>query len=197
MNTAFVSHFLELFILIVAVVTMISTVAIGVFAFRGWRETKELIDRLDRLEGRLKEEMLRREARATVFDLLLEKTTLIRSLIAKSRMQHLIVAIKPRIANNVLGAVADPDGQFLRMEGGINHIERLLAKNDYEQRLSASKREDRELALEALVQEYGDDRTVLMLERFIRFAPPDEAGRYETARKELLARLAKPWVSMS
>ncbi|SFJ93815.1 hypothetical protein [Bradyrhizobium sp. cf659] len=190
MNSSDASHMIEILILVVALVTVITTIAIGVFAFRGWRETREMMRRVENGEKKVAELRQTLRSYSIVVDLVLVKTSLIRKLIAGDRMQQYLLTLDPRIARDELGEDMDARESFKELVSRLNEIEWLLAKNDHEHRLFSSDTTDVGLAIEALIQNYGDGGTVEMFDKLARLSKEDER-RYQRARSQLLERMTR------
>lgn len=189
MSSSDASHLIEIFILIVALVTMIATIAIGVFAFRGWRETREIVGRIESGERETLEIRHRLQTYSLVIDLVLEKTSLIRKTIASSRMQQYLLSLEPEIAHDELGEGINPRERFKEITSRLNEIEWLLAKNDHEHRLFSSDRIDVGLAIEALVQSYGNGGTIEIFDQLALLSPKNRE-RYDRAKGQLLERMS-------
>ncbi|WFU28003.1 hypothetical protein QA649_17805 [Bradyrhizobium sp. CB1717] len=190
MSSSDASHLIEILILIVALVTMIATIAIGVFAFRGWRETREMMSRIESGEQKISEIRQRLQTYSLVVDLVLEKTSLIRKTIASTRMQQYVLSLDPEIARDELSEEVNTRETFDNITQRLNEIEWLLAKNDHEHRLFSSDQIDVGLAIEALVQRYGDGATIEIFDRLARL-PTDNQESYKRARSQLLERMTR------
>lgn len=191
MTSSDASHLIEILILIAALVTLIATVAIGVFAFRGWRETREIMKRVEVFERRAEELSKTMNTYSVVIDLVLEKTSLIRRMLAKFRMQQFLVVADPRIATQEIEGGCAPHDSYVGIEDRLKEIEWLLAKNDHEHRLFARRGADVDLAIEALVQSYGDGRTIDIFDRIARSLAPEDALPFRRAKSSLVERLSK------
>jgi hypothetical protein len=190
MSSSDASHLIEVLILVVAVVTLISTVGIGVFAFRGWRETREIMHKVEESERKIRDLSRTVRSYSLIINLVLEKTSLIRMSIAKGRMQQFLMSLDPSIAQSELDGEIDAGRAFREIDMRLDDINWLLAKNDHEHRLFSPNSTDVTLAIEALIQSYGDGRTVEIFDRLSRLSKENEA-RYSQARSQLLDRMGR------